>query len=101
MNRSRICSRTDLADWCGSHARLHSKLVSDHYRRLPPDARREALDFISFPRFAWERSLNCWRFEMHTSPIIEELHALRRRYAERFGDDLYAICEDARHKQAE
>ncbi len=38
---------------------------------------------------------------MHTSPIIEELHALRRRYAERFGDDLHAICEDARHKQAE
>jgi hypothetical protein len=38
---------------------------------------------------------------MHTSPIIDELHAVRRRYAERFGDDLHAICEDARRKQAE
>jgi len=38
---------------------------------------------------------------MHTSSIIEELHALRRRYAERFGDDLHAICEDARRKQAD
>jgi hypothetical protein len=38
---------------------------------------------------------------MHTSPIIEELHALRRRYAERFGNDLHALCEDARQKQAE
>ena len=38
---------------------------------------------------------------MHSSPIIDELHELRRRYAERFGDDLHAICEAARRKQAE
>jgi hypothetical protein len=38
---------------------------------------------------------------MHPSPIIEELHELRRRHAERFGNDLHAICEDARRGQAE
>lgn len=38
---------------------------------------------------------------MQPSPIIEELHELRRRHAERFGNDLHAICEDARRRQAE
>jgi hypothetical protein len=33
---------------------------------------------------------------MHTSPNIEELHALRRCYAERFGDDLGKIGENRR-----
>lgn len=37
---------------------------------------------------------------MHPSPIIEELHEFRRRYAEQFGNDLHAICEDARRRQA-
>lgn len=38
---------------------------------------------------------------MHPSPIIAELHTLRRRNAERFRNDLHAICEDARRRQAE
>lgn len=38
---------------------------------------------------------------MPTDPIIEELHELRRHHAERFGNDLHAICEDARRRQAE
>ncbi len=36
---------------------------------------------------------------MKTSPIIDEIHNARREYAERFGNDLHAICEDARRKQ--
>jgi hypothetical protein len=36
---------------------------------------------------------------MKTNPIIDEIHNTRREYAERFGNDLHAICEDARRKQ--
>lgn len=39
---------------------------------------------------------------MNTSnPIIEELHAFREAYAQRFGNDLRAICEFARARQKE
>ena len=36
---------------------------------------------------------------MATNPILNELHAIRRDYAERFNQDLNAICDDARSKQ--
>jgi hypothetical protein len=36
---------------------------------------------------------------MTSNPIIDEIHNTRREYAERFGNDLHAICEDARQKQ--
>ena len=36
---------------------------------------------------------------MQTNPLIEEIHNTRREYAERFGNDLHALCEDARQKQ--
>ncbi|MBK1704179.1 hypothetical protein [Halochromatium glycolicum] len=38
---------------------------------------------------------------MSTDPIIAELHAIRREYAERFNQDLHAICVDARRKQGQ
>lgn len=37
--------------------------------------------------------------KMATNSILNELHAIRREYAERFNQDLHAICEDARRKQ--
>ena len=36
---------------------------------------------------------------MATSPIIQEIHKIREEYAKRFGDDLKALCDDARKKQ--
>ena len=36
---------------------------------------------------------------MKANPIIDEIHKTRREYAERFGNDLPTICEDARRKQ--
>lgn len=36
---------------------------------------------------------------MLKDPIIEEIHKFRRAYAERFDNDLHAICKDAQHKQ--
>lgn len=36
---------------------------------------------------------------MKRDPIIEELHKVREAYAERFGNDLRAICADAQQKQ--
>lgn len=36
---------------------------------------------------------------MPTNPLIEEIHNTRREYAERFGNDLHALCEDARQQQ--
>lgn len=36
---------------------------------------------------------------MQTNPLIEEIHIIRREYAERFGNDLHALCEDARQQQ--
>ena len=32
-------------------------------------------------------------------PIIEEIHEIRRRIAEKFNYDVYAIAEDARKRQ--
>ena len=31
--------------------------------------------------------------------IIDEIHKIRQDYAERFNNDLHAICQDAIHKQ--
>ncbi len=36
---------------------------------------------------------------MNKDPIIEEIHKVRKEYAERFDNDLHRICEDARRKQ--
>ena len=36
---------------------------------------------------------------MITNPIIQEIHRTREEYSKRFGDDLKAICNDARSKQ--
>jgi len=36
---------------------------------------------------------------MTRDPIIEELHKVREAIAERFGNDLGAICADAQQKQ--
>lgn len=38
---------------------------------------------------------------MSTNPILAELHAIRREYADRFNQDLHAICVDARRKQGQ
>ncbi|WP_462322290.1 hypothetical protein [Halochromatium sp.] len=38
---------------------------------------------------------------MSTNPILAELHAIRHEYAERFNQDLHAICVDARRKQGQ
>ena len=38
---------------------------------------------------------------MKRDPIIEELHKVREAYAERFDNDLRAICADAQLKQGE
>ncbi len=34
-----------------------------------------------------------------TDPVIEELHAIRRAIAKRFGNDIRKISEDARERQ--
>ncbi len=36
---------------------------------------------------------------MIQSHIIDEIHKIRKDYAERFDNDLHAICQDAMHKQ--
>ncbi len=36
---------------------------------------------------------------MTTNPLIQEIHRTREEYSKRFGDDLKAICDDARNKQ--
>lgn len=36
---------------------------------------------------------------MTNNAIIDEIHAVRSEYGQRFGNDLHAICEDARKKQ--
>jgi hypothetical protein len=36
---------------------------------------------------------------MARDPIIEDLHKVRESIAERFGNDLHAICADAQRKQ--
>ena len=37
---------------------------------------------------------------MPLDPIIEEMHRVRDEHAKKFDDDLYAMCEDIRAKQA-
>jgi len=36
---------------------------------------------------------------MEKDTIIEEIHKVRKEYAERFGNNLHTICQDAMHKQ--
>jgi hypothetical protein len=36
---------------------------------------------------------------MTSDAIVEEVHRLREETAKRFGNDLHAICEDARRRQ--
>ena len=36
---------------------------------------------------------------MRTDPIVDTIHRIREEYSKRFGNDLHAICEDARVKQ--
>ncbi len=36
---------------------------------------------------------------MTKNPILDEIHKIRIDYAERFGNDLHAICQDALQKQ--
>ena len=37
---------------------------------------------------------------MARDPIVEDLHKVREAYAERFGNDLRAICADASESKA-
>ena len=37
---------------------------------------------------------------MWRDPIVEEIHRVRDEQATKFGDDLHAICEDIRKRQA-
>ena len=37
---------------------------------------------------------------MKQDPLVEEIHRVRTEIAARFGDDLAAICDDARKRQA-
>jgi len=36
---------------------------------------------------------------MNEDPIVQEVRAIREAYAEKFGFDLHAICEDLRREQ--
>jgi len=38
---------------------------------------------------------------MQPDPVVESIRRIREEYAKRFGNDLHAICEDARAKQGE
>ncbi len=38
---------------------------------------------------------------MSQDPIVEEIHRIRVKYAEQFDNDIHAICEDARKRQAQ
>jgi hypothetical protein len=38
---------------------------------------------------------------MQTDPVVDSIHRIREEYAKRFGNDLHAICEDARGKQGQ
>ena len=44
---------------------------------------------------------NCWRPAMIDDPIVNEIRQIRRAYAERFNNDLHAICEDLRRQERE
>lgn len=37
---------------------------------------------------------------MHKDRIVEEIRAIREQHAQKFGNDLHAICEDFRSRQA-
>ena len=36
---------------------------------------------------------------MKNDPIVNEIRRIRREYAEQFGNDLHAICEDLRRQE--
>jgi len=38
---------------------------------------------------------------MKNDPIVDEIRRIRRAYAEQFGNDLHAICEDLRRQERE
>lgn len=38
---------------------------------------------------------------MIDDPIVKEIRQIRRAYAERFNNDLHAICEDLRRQERE
>ena len=38
---------------------------------------------------------------MSQDPIVEEIHCIRVKHAAQFGNDIHAICEDARKRQAQ
>ena len=38
---------------------------------------------------------------MIDDPIVDEIRRIRREYAERFNNDLHAICEDLRRQERE
>lgn len=38
---------------------------------------------------------------MKNDPIVSEIRRIRRAYAERFNNDLHAICEDLRRQERE
>jgi len=38
---------------------------------------------------------------MRNDPIVDEIRRIRRAYAEQFGNDLHAICEDLRRQEHE
>lgn len=38
---------------------------------------------------------------MIDDPIVDEIRRIRRAYAERFNNDLHAICEDLRKQERE
>ena len=38
---------------------------------------------------------------MIDDPIVEEIRQIRHKYAERFNNDLHAICEDLRRQEQE
>jgi hypothetical protein len=40
------------------------------------------------------------RTEIWCDPIVEEIHRVRDDMAAKLGDDLHAICEDIRKKEA-
>jgi len=44
--------------------------------------------------------MNSWETSMKPNPLIEEIHATRAAIAAKFNNNLEAICEDARRREA-
>ena len=38
---------------------------------------------------------------MHNDPIVDEIRRIRQEHADKFNDDLHAICEDLRRQERE